>query len=162
MTSQPLNLPPALGLLMMLVIFAIHFIAPIAVLLPYPLNYIGLLPIILGALVHVLAERELRIKGVLNSNGELNANCSTLVTSGVYQFSRNPSHLGVILIAGGLALWVGSLSPWFIVIFYPFVLKLVFIRSEESELRDRFGLRYERYCQIVPRWAGKPRCSYKH
>jgi protein-S-isoprenylcysteine O-methyltransferase Ste14 len=158
MTSRPPILPPALGLSMMLAIFSLHFLKPIAIWLPYPANYLGLVPLTIGVLVHLLAERELRVKGVVNANGEYNPNCPILVTSGVYQFSRNPSHLGVILIGCGLALWVGSVSPWLVVILATLILNLFYIHAEEAELKYRFGSRYERYCQIVPRWIGRPHC----
>ena len=162
MTQRPPILPPALGLLMMLVIFTLHFIKPIAVLLHYPMNYIGLVPIIVGVALHIMAERELRVKGVLNFNGEVNPTVVTLVTSGVYQFTRNPSHLGDLFIASGLALWVGSLSPWIVVVLSPYVLNSLFIKREEEDLRKRFGHRYEQYCESVPRWAGRPKCKFKN
>ncbi len=161
MISRPPILPSALGLLMMLVIFSLHFLKPIAVWLPYPLNYIGLLPIFVGVLLNLLADRELRMKGVIDASGEYNPNSRILVTSGIFQFSRNPGYLGTMFIGVGLAMWVGSLSPWIVVLGSPLVIYHGVIRIEEDELRSRFGRRYVQYCQIVPRWIGRPGCRVK-
>jgi protein-S-isoprenylcysteine O-methyltransferase Ste14 len=75
-----------------------------------------------------------------------------LVTSGVYRFTRNPSYLGLVLIIAGIALWVGSLSPWIVVMLFPLFLYKAYIQVEESELQARFGSRYQQYRQLVPRW----------
>lgn len=157
MPERPGLLPPALGLLMMLGIFAAHFIKPLALLFPYPLNYLGLLPIAIGALINILAERELLLKHD-NDRQQLN-HPRVLVTSGLYRFSRNPSYIGLVLINAGLAIWVGSLSPWFVVLAFPFILSARYISVEEQQLHAQFGVRYEQYCQMVPRWLNWPKST---
>lgn len=150
MSERPTLLPPALGLLMMLGIFAAHFIKPLAMLFPHPLNYIGLLPIGIGAVLNIWAERELLVKH--DNNREALDSHPVLVTSGLYGYSRNPSFIGLVLVNLGLAIWVGSLSPWLVVMLFPLVLNYRYIAPEEQLMRERFGERYEQYCQVVPRW----------
>ncbi|ATX77538.1 MAG: isoprenylcysteine carboxylmethyltransferase family protein [Reinekea forsetii] len=152
MNERPPILPPALGLLMMLGVFSAHFIKPLAILLHYPFNYIGLIPIALGSLLNLLADREFRLKGMTQLPLGTAPDTLILVTSGVYRFTRNPSYLGLVLIIAGIALWVGSLSPWIVVILFPLFLYKAYIQVEESELQARFGSRYQQYCQLVPRW----------
>lgn len=152
-TERPPFLPPALGLLMMLGVFSAHFIRPIALLFPYPINYLALLPISLGVLLTVLADREFRRKGVVNANGQYLGNSDVLVTSGIYGKTRNPAYLGLVLIIAGLAIWVGSLSPWLVVILFVFLLRRTYIASEEQRLSAKFGDRYQQYCRLVPRWV---------
>ncbi len=152
MSERPPILPPALGLLMMLGVFAVHFLRPGAIVLHYPLNFVALIPIIVGAALNLMADKELRQKGVVNDNGEYNLNAGILVTSGVYRFSRNPAYLGLVLIIAGLALWVGSITPWVVVALFVLILRASYIRVEETQLTKAFGGRYEQYCKLVPRW----------
>jgi len=157
MTERPPFLPPALGLLMMLAIFSSHFIKPIAIVLPYPLNYIALLPIAFGVVLNILADREFRRKGLLNESGEYQNLDKILVTSGVYSVSRNPAYVGLVLIILGLALWVGSISPWLVVAAFPLILYQFYIRIEEQQLAAEFGDRYRQYTDLVPRWFSTKR-----
>jgi protein-S-isoprenylcysteine O-methyltransferase Ste14 len=152
MVNRPPILPPALGLLMMLGVFTAHFIRPIGLIFPYPINYIGLIPIVIGAALNILADREFRIKGAIEHSEIETQESLKLVTSGVYRISRNPAYLGLIFIIAGLAIWVGSLSPWLVVAIFPLVLTHVYIRAEEQRLLELFGLRYQQYCRLVPRW----------
>lgn len=151
-SDRPPFLPPAMGLLMMLGIFAAHFIKPLVYLFPYPLNYIGLLPITLGVVCTMLADREFRRKGVINPSGEYLENADVLVTSGIYGFSRNPAYLGLVLIIAGIAIWVGSLTPWLVVALFVILLRSTYIAAEEKQLTSQFGERYQQYCLLVPRW----------
>ena len=152
MSKRPPILPPALGLLMMLAVFSVHFIRPVAIILHYPVNFIALLPIVLGAALNLLADKELRAKGVIAANGEYNANAGVLVTSGVYRLTRNPAYLGLVLIIAGLALWVGSVTPWIVVLGFIIILTQLYIKPEEHRLTEEFGSRYQHYCKLVPPW----------
>lgn len=151
-SERPPFLPPALGLLMMLGVFAAHFIRPIVHFFPYPANYLGLLPIAVGVVLSMLAEREFRKKGLIDPLGQAVDTVDTLVTTGIYGFTRNPAYLGLVLILSGLAIWVGSLTPWLFVVLYAFLLRKKYIEPEEAQLQERFGERYRQYCQLVPRW----------
>ena len=152
MSTRPPILPPALALLMMLAVFSVHFIRPLVVFFHYPINFIALIPITIGAALNLLADKELRAKGVILPSGEYNANSEVLVSSGVYRFTRNPAYLGLVLIIAGLALWVGSLTPWLVVLLFAVILTQVYVKPEESRLKEQFGYRYEQYCKMVPRW----------
>lgn len=152
MPHKPPFLPSALGLLMMLTLFSLHFIKPLGMLFPYPWNFLGLLPITLGALLNFIAERELQRAGADMDPFEPSA---VLVERGVYRLSRNPMYLGFVLIAAGLAVWIGSISPWLALPFFMFALYRLFIRHEERLLLQRHGTEYEAYCQRVNRWFGR-------
>lgn len=149
MPHKPPFLPPALGLLVMLAIFALHFIRPLGVIFPYPWNFLGLLPIAIGALINIAAERELQRAGASANPG---APSDVLVERGLFRLSRNPMSVGFVLIAGGLAIWVGSVSPWLVVLLCPILLYGLFIRHEERRLEQVHGEAYRAYCRRVPRW----------
>jgi len=76
-----------------------------------------------------------------------------LVASGLYRAVRNPMYWGAELVLIGEAAVFGSLT----ILVYAAVLWLVFhlflFYYEEPNLRRRFGVSYERYCDAVPRWV---------
>lgn len=152
MDNRPPIMPPALGLLMMLAVFTVHFIKPVALIFPHPMNFIGLVPIALGALLNILADKEFRKAGLIDDDGQINKAHQILVTGGVFRFSRNPKYLGLALIIAGLAMWAGSLSAWLVVLVFPVILYSLYIRKEEQRMKSEFGERYAQYCSLVPRW----------
>jgi protein-S-isoprenylcysteine O-methyltransferase Ste14 len=77
---------------------------------------------------------------------------SSLVTSGVYRFTRNPMYLGMLLLYAGIALiWAG---PWSATLFPLIFLILNFyvVAREEAYLTRRFGEAYGSYQMQVRRW----------
>lgn len=77
---------------------------------------------------------------------------SSLVTSGIYRFTRNPMYLGDALIL--LAVAVFFSHPYGLAGVAGFVvwMSVLQIPAEERALRARFGEAYEAYCALVRRW----------
>ena len=77
---------------------------------------------------------------------------STLNTRGPYAYLRNPLYLGNLGICLGLLLVAHD--PWVYLVGLAFFFGEYFfiIRAEESFLRQKFGERFEQFCQKVPRW----------
>lgn len=159
MQHKPPFMPPAMGLLVMLAIFALHFIVPLATLFPYAWNFLGLVPILAGALLNIAADRELQRAGTTVHPFE-SPRC--LVERGVYRLSRNPMYLGYVLIAAGLAIWVGTLSSWVVIPLFVAVLYRFYIRHEEQQLRQAQGADFDAYCRRVARWWGRSRQDSRH
>jgi protein-S-isoprenylcysteine O-methyltransferase Ste14 len=75
-----------------------------------------------------------------------------LVTNGPYQFTRNPMYLGLVILAVGIAFWVGA-CPMFIAPIATFAtVNWVHIPFEEAKMRRQFGAAYEDYVDLVRRW----------
>jgi protein-S-isoprenylcysteine O-methyltransferase Ste14 len=77
---------------------------------------------------------------------------AALVVDGPYRFTRNPMYLGMVLILVGLALRLGSLSPWLAPPLFVALIQQRFIRAEEAFMQDTFGADYARYRAGVRRW----------
>ncbi|MEH2489639.1 methyltransferase family protein [Bradyrhizobium sp. AZCC 2230] len=76
-----------------------------------------------------------------------------LVTSGPYRFTRNPMYLGLVLLALGIAVWVGA-WPMFIAPVAVFATaNWVHIPFEEAKMRRQFGAAYDDYVARVRRWV---------
>jgi protein-S-isoprenylcysteine O-methyltransferase Ste14 len=77
---------------------------------------------------------------------------SSLVTGGVFRFTRNPMYLSLLLY---LLAWAAYLSNWLALLFVPvFVLYIneLQIKPEERALSALFGAEYASYKGRVRRW----------
>ncbi len=77
---------------------------------------------------------------------------SSLVTSGVYRFSRNPMYLGFLFILTG---WAIFLSNWLAFVFLPLFILYINrfqVVPEERHMLDKFGKEYREYIGKVRRW----------
>lgn len=78
---------------------------------------------------------------------------SSLVTSGVFRFSRNPIYLGDSLFLLGAVFWFDALAG---IIMVPLFMKLIerrFICGEEARMRGIFGEEFEKWASDVRRWV---------
>lgn len=78
---------------------------------------------------------------------------STVVTKGVYRFTRNPMYLGVLL---ALAAWALFLSNAVAVLLLPVFVAYMNrfqIRPEERALLGKFGPSFANYMREVRRWV---------
>ena len=110
---------------------------------------IGILVVLGSIALALLARREMvRAKTPLDVRKAV----TDIVTSGVFQFSRNPIYLGMVLLCLGIAFLVDSL--WFLALCAPLaiVLQRGVIQPEETYLEQKFGAKYLRYKAKVRRW----------
>jgi protein-S-isoprenylcysteine O-methyltransferase Ste14 len=80
--------------------------------------------------------------------------CSTLVTAGLYRFSRNPMYLGLVLALLGWAIVLGNVLCLLLVWAFARTLEVLQIKPEESALLKTFGKVYSDYTHRVNRWIG--------
>ena len=81
-------------------------------------------------------------------------NVNTLVTSGVFGYSRNPMYLAMALALLGIGCIVGKVVLAVLVVmgFVSYLTKFQ-ILPEERLLSGLFGSEYHQYCQQVRRWV---------
>jgi protein-S-isoprenylcysteine O-methyltransferase Ste14 len=75
-----------------------------------------------------------------------------LVTTGIYGWTRNPIHLGMFLVYGGIG--IAAPSPWALILTLPVAITLRYgvVAREEAYLERRFGAAYRDYKARVRRW----------
>jgi protein-S-isoprenylcysteine O-methyltransferase Ste14 len=76
----------------------------------------------------------------------------SLVTRGVYRYTRNPMYLAMTLILLGVAITVAAVSALAVPPAFMLVVQWRYILPEEALLREQFGEDYRDYCQRVRRW----------
>ena len=77
---------------------------------------------------------------------------SQLVTTGIYQHTRNPMYLGMALLLIGVAMMFAN--AWLLLgpIAFGLFIQRFQIRPEERVMRGKFGAAYQAYQQRVRRW----------
>jgi len=142
-------LPPTyfLGAIVLAVI--LHFLLPLRQLLAFPWRLLGLVPLVIGIVLNLLADRALKqhdttVKPFEESNA--------LVTGGVFRLTRNPMYLGMTLILLGIAMLLGSATPFAVVPIAGVLFDRVFISPEERMLEDTFGDQFRECRKRVRRW----------
>jgi protein-S-isoprenylcysteine O-methyltransferase Ste14 len=115
-----------------------------------PLVPLGVLLVIAGVAFAVAAARLFRIEGT-----EINPISPTnrkLVTSGPFNFTRNPMYLSLMTIAVGIAFSVGAWPMFLAPIALFATVNWVHIPFEEAKMRRQFGEAYDDYTRRVRRW----------
>lgn len=77
---------------------------------------------------------------------------SSLVTSGVFKFSRNPMYLGMLLVLLSWFLYLGSLLNLSAVFLFFLFISHFQIQPEEQAMQTLFGDQYLEYSGKVRRW----------
>ncbi len=113
----------------------------------HPLTFpLGALLILVSSLLIAWAMRALGLDQSFGLEGRL-------VTDGPYRYSRNPQYVGFVLMLVGVILVTNSVQA---LVTGSMVIVLVLLApyAEEPWLRERFGSRYDEYCERVPRFLG--------
>ena len=112
---------------------------------------ISLLILSLGFLIIVTAARLFsRYKTIISPITPEKS--TSLVTEGVFGFSRNPMYLGMLLIITSSTIFFATLVGLFLIILFIVIINFLQIEPEEEMMRQLFGAEYEAYSSKVRRW----------
>jgi protein-S-isoprenylcysteine O-methyltransferase Ste14 len=148
MKNKPI-LPPTYLFIAIVIMAALHFVFPAAIIIRTPWNLLGVIPLVAGVILNLVADRDFKKHRTTVKPFE---EATVLITTGVYWLSRNPMYLGFELILIGVALLLGSLTPFAVVIIFPILMEALFIRAEEQMLARQFGPSWLAYQKKVRRW----------
>ena len=142
-------MPTTYLLIALILILLLHFVYPIDSILTRPWNLAGLIPLLLGIILNLLADQALKqhnttVKPFQESNA--------LIVDGVYGITRHPMYLGFMLILIGVSLLLGTLSPYVVVTIFAVFVEFVFIQQEEEMLEDSFQEKWVQYKSKVRKW----------
>jgi protein-S-isoprenylcysteine O-methyltransferase Ste14 len=142
-------MPTSILLVSLLVMLGLHFGVPWMQIVPAPWNVLGVLPLILGIIINILADNALK---KARTTVKLFMESHSLVTGNVYSFSRHPMYLGFALILLGAAVLLRTLSPYFVVFVFILLMELLYIHTEEEMMAHTFGETWQAYRHKVRRW----------
>jgi protein-S-isoprenylcysteine O-methyltransferase Ste14 len=110
---------------------------------------LGILIVFVAVAIGILAVREMV---TASTPLDVRKRSTRIVTSGVFQQSRNPIYLGMVLLCTGVAFLVDSLWLLGLVPLFAAILQKGVIEPEEAYLERNFGEDYLRYKARVRRW----------
>ena len=142
-------LPPVYLIICLILMLLLHYFFPVMKVIPdhyanagLPIVLLGLFATGLGATTFKKAETP--VKPFEPS--------TTLVMHGIFRYTRNPMYLGLILILLGMGVFMGTLSPFFIIPVFVIIIQEGYIKHEEAFLENIFGEAYREYKSRVRRW----------
>src|SRR5437868_6045015 len=143
-------IPPVLVVICVVLMIVLSIVWPIAVIAPVPFNLLGIVLIVAGVALGASASRRfMRVKTNLNTFKEP----GTLVTEGVFQYTRNPIYLSMVLLLAGVWIFLGVLSPVLCLLLFIIVADRWYIPYEENLLAAKFGSEYADYKTRTRRWV---------
>jgi protein-S-isoprenylcysteine O-methyltransferase Ste14 len=127
----------------------LNLFLPVIRIIPVPWSLLGIVILVLGIAIAVLAEGQFHRAGTSVTPFEVS---TTLVTLGLYRFTRNPMYLGSVLILIGVAIICGTLTPFLAPVLFTILIDRKFIIREEKMLASKFGEVWQEYRAKTRRW----------
>jgi len=149
MAPQKKIIPPVYLLLTTILMWTLHKLTPVFFLFTSPEKYTGFLFVLVGMLMVVWnASRFKKVGTTIKPFQE----SSFLLQRGMYRYSRNPIYLGMVVVLLGISIVLGSVTPFFLIPFFVWLIQIRFIIKEEQMLENTFGEPYLQYKARVRRW----------
>ncbi len=143
-------IPPLVFLAMFLLAWGVHWLSPLSLGLPFwPRVVVGLIVTLatLAAFLHLLLA--FRRVGAAYETISLP---KTLVTGGLYRWSRNPGYVDLVVLGIGIAIAFDNMWVIFLMIPAIVIVRQEAILKEEALLEAAFGAEYRQYKARVRRW----------
>lgn len=115
-------------------------------------RYLSALFFIIGIAIDLLALRVFH-QASTTVNPFTPQKTSSLVATGIYQYTRNPMYLGMVFLLLGLCLWFGVWLGLLVIALFVWCITELQIKPEEGVLAEKFGESYADYCRKVRRWV---------
>ena len=129
----------------------LHKYMPFMQAIPFSARWLSLIFIVAGLTLD-LTSLFLFLRAKTTAHPFHENRASTLVTTGFYQYTRNPMYLGLLLLLIGWAIRMGSATPFLLLPLFVMVITSKQIIGEEKALSEVFGEEYLTYKSRVRRW----------
>ena len=143
--------PPVYALIIGVLMWFLNRYFPIVHFIDSPWNKIGVAMIVVSA-VSDFWSIFLFLKKHTTANPMKPENTTGIITKGLYKITRNPMYVGLLIILTGYAIWLGSLTPFFVLPLFYLLITEMQIKPEEEILERKFGQDYLNYKNSVRRW----------
>ncbi len=143
--------PPLLALIFATTMWGISKVGILSVAVPGLMEPLSLVVLALGLGTNVLAIISFRRASTTIDPRKPEA-ATQLVSSGVYNVTRNPMYLGVSLILLSWVIWLGSVLNFVVLFLFIWYITLFQIIPEERALEKAFPETFSAYKSKVRRW----------
>jgi len=143
-------MPPHYLLATLIAMFVLDRYFPLLSFGSQVLRYAGALPMLLGVGITVTSAGLFKKAGTPLRPFEQS---TTVVTTGMFRFTRNPMYLGMVLSLLGIATFLGSLTAFLPIPLFVAIIHFEFIRNEERFMEKLFGEQYLAFKSRVRRWV---------
>lgn len=152
MNSLELKIPPpAVALLICAAMWALSLVPPFFEVPPVIRAVLALVIGSIGGVFSIAGVVRFR-KAKTTVNPTKPHAASSLVTSGIYKFTRNPMYVGLLCVVTGWAAFLCSLWALFGPVAFAMYMTRFQIKPEERALEGLFGAEYTGYQSRVRRW----------
>ena len=152
MSSLELKVPPLVLLAASsAVMFALSLVAPALDFSLVQSTVIASMLVAAGVCVALAGVIEFRKSGT-TVNPTTPEKASTVVSAGIYRFSRNPMYLGFALTLAGWATYLSNAASLLVLPTYIAYMNKFQIEPEERMLLTKFGTQFNEYIASVRRW----------
>ena len=140
---------PAIYLIAILIGIMINYFSPCSFM---PKSFqlpLGLFFLFFALILMALSLREFKKAG---TNVNPNKPSTTIITSGPFRYTRNPLYVALSFVLIGVGIWLDNI--WIITMLVPVLILMHYgvINREERYLTKKFGDKYLKYKESVPRW----------
>jgi len=143
--------PPILALLLLGMMWAVdRFLAFGEIEIPLS-GAIAILLVILGFAIAIAATGLFRNAGT-TVNPLDPSQASSLVTNGIFGYTRNPMYLGLFMLLAAWTIWLGNIFNVLLLAAFVWYMTKFQIEPEEEALLKLFGEPYNNYRSKVRRW----------
>ena len=152
MNALALKVPPVAQVI--ITAAAMYGVSKMVPALTFSLNGSTALAVALGVMgmsLGVMGVTQFR-KAQTTPNPQALEKVSSLVTSGIYRYSRNPMYLGLVLILLGWAFYLSHFLSFVLLPVFILYMKRFQIQPEEQMMARKFGKTYQAYLNKVRRW----------
>ncbi len=145
---KSISIPPVYFITGCLIIILARWILPGLNIIPFPYNLTGLIVMFAG-LYPLFTAHDLFSKYQTTQTFDKS---TSLVTEGIYRYTRNPMYLGMALLLLGLSLCFRNVIGLIVPVLFFLIIDLVFIPFEEKKMEITFGESYLAYKDKVRKW----------
>jgi protein-S-isoprenylcysteine O-methyltransferase Ste14 len=142
-------LPPTYFYSAILVMIVLHFVIPLVQIISFPINLVGIVPIVFGGVLNIRADNLFKKRSTTVKPFE---KPSAFLVEGPFVWCRHPMYLGMTSILAGAAIICGSVTSFIGPLAFWLIMRLRFIPAEEKAMLDAFGDDYMRYKGRVHSW----------
>jgi protein-S-isoprenylcysteine O-methyltransferase Ste14 len=140
---------PTLTIIHITMAILLGWLIPLPIPVPIFVQWLGLGFAALGFILGVLALVEFRR---VRAAYDPKKTAKSLITSGIYRYTRNPVYLGFVFILIGLPITMGTY--WGVILVWSLITftNNMIIKHEETYLQQEFKNQYLEYSSHVRRW----------